>query len=259
MFKRVICLILFTSFIFCGCLKKKEPLNDLQAVMKRGSIIVGVKSDSPPFGFKDANGNLTGYDVELAHMVAKYLFGDESKVDFVSVTPRDRIGKLYAGDVDMIIATMSITPNRSQIVDFSHPYHVAGQAVMVPKNSKIQTIRDLNKKKVIVVYGTIGEEALRMNVSEAALMGYKTYPEAFEALKSGKADAMIADDTMLLPYAMKDSSVKILPKRYSKEPYAIAFRKEEAAVPLREKIDIFMVEMVKSGKMHQLCNKWGVD
>ena len=159
MYKKIILLLIFTIFIFCGCSKpQKEPVvNTLDDITKRGEVIIGIKTDTYPFGFKDKNGKYTGYDIDLANMIGQEIFQEKGKVKFVPVTASDRMMKLFSEDVDMIVATMSVTPTRLQIMDFSDPYYIAGQAVLVKKGSKIKGLRDLNGKKAIIVFGTSSE------------------------------------------------------------------------------------------------------
>lgn len=260
MIKRIFCAFLFMSLLLCGCGKKEPQSEDtLSLINQRGYIIVGVKTDTPPFGFLDKNGNNIGFDTDLAKLIAKKLFGDETKVKFVPVNASNRIMKLSAEEVDMIIATMSVTPQRKVIMDFSVPYHTAGQAMLVKKDSKIISLNELNGKKAIIVYGSTVEKSLRSNIPNITVIGYKTYPEAFNALKAGKADAMISDDTILMGFAMNDNSVKILPKRYSKEPYAIAFRKGIESEKLREVVDSVLKEALHKGTIRRLKSEWGIN
>ncbi len=260
MIKKLCCIFLFMSLVLCGC-GNKEPVlsDDLFTVNQRGQLIVGVKTDTPPFGFLDKDGNNVGLDIDLAKLIAKKLFGDENKVIFVPVNTSNRIMKLSSGEVDIIIATMSITPQRQIILDFSIPYHTAGQAILVKKESKITSLNELRGKKAIIVYGSTVEKNLRSNVPNITIIGYKTYPEAFQALKDGKADAMISDDTILMGFAMNDKSVKILPKRYSKEPYAVVFRKGEESEKFRETVNIELKEALNRGTIRQLKAKWGIN
>lgn len=249
----MLCMCLFC----CGCGKKQKIEDDLSAIQKRGELVVGVKTDAKPFGFYDKDGNLVGYDIDLAHAVAKALLGNENKIKFVPVTPSNRIIKLDEKEVDILIATMSITDQRKQIVNFSTPYYVAGQALMVPKNSDVTSLKKLAGKRVIIVYGSTSERSIRTSIPGVVIIGYKTYPEAFAALKAGKADAMIADDTILLGFA-DDEDVVLLPKKYSNEPYAIAFRKCDETRTLEIKLDIIINTMIKSGQMAKLQEKWGL-
>jgi len=262
MFKRIITLLFLVVFICCGCgNNKKEEIpvaNDLNDIIKRDKIVVGIKTDTYPFGFYDKKGHIVGYDAALAKLIARGILGSEKKVQFVPVTASDRIMKLYSGDIDMIIATMSVTPQRREILDFSNAYYIAGQALLVRNNSKITSLRDLNKKQAIIVFGSTSERSLRSAVPYVQIRGYKTYTDAFRALKQGKADAIVSDDTILLGLALKDNSVKLLPKRYTKEPYAIAFRKgPESKDVIRAVNQVIEIE-TKNGNLKKLQKNFGI-
>ncbi len=248
-------LILFCVVFVTGCAQKEEQTDTLDKILQRGKIIVGVKYDTKPFGYIDQQKKLVGYDIDLAKAIAKSILGNENRVEFKQVTPSNRILALNSGKVDMVIATMTVTKQRSEVVEFSHPYYMAGQAILVPRNSDISSMSDLNGKKVIIVFGSTAEKNLRLAVPDALIMGYKTYPSAYNALKSGKADAITSDDTILIGFALQDKSVKLLPKRYSKEPYAIALSKEDSA-KLKNKVDFIIQNLASTGKLNQLKAKW---
>ena len=249
-------LILCLTMTVSGCGKKEDNTSSLEKIMNRGKIVVGVKFDTKPFGYMDKNQKIVGYDVDLAKLIAKSLLGDENKVEFKQVTPSNRILSLNSGQIDMIIATMTVTPQRKEVVSFSSPYYVAGQAILVPKSSDITGMSDLNGKRVIIVFGSTAEKNLRLIAPEAIISGYKTYTDAYSALKKGRADAITSDDTILLGFALQDSSLKLLPKRYSKEPYAIAFKKGLGSVGLKDKVDFIIEDAKTSGKLNQLKAKW---
>ena len=254
--KKIVVVLLFICLVFCGCIKKETIKDDYAKILERGNIIVGVRDDTAPFGFKDENGNLSGFDIDLAKIIAKNIFGDENKIQFVPVTAQNRIGKLNSGEVDILIATMSITDNRQQILDFSIPYYVAGQAILTKNSSKATSLKDF--KKLIIVFGSTSEENIRTNVPDVQILGFKTYNDAYNALKAERAEGIVADDTILLGYALKDKSVKLLPKRFSQEPYAIAFRKEKESIKLREKVDYIIDNLQSTGKLTKMQEKWGI-
>lgn len=256
--KRIILALLFMCLIFSGCGKKKTINDDLSSIEQKGKIVVGVRDDASPFGFKDKNGILAGYDIDLARILAQNILGNSSAVEFVPVTASNRIMKLNSGEVDCLIATMSITNQRQQILDFSIPYYMAGQAILVRSSSKATSLRDFEGNRLIIVYGSTSERNLRSNVPEVTVLGYKTYKDAYNALKSGKAEGIVADDTVLLSYALNDKSVKLLPKRYSKEPYAIAFRKGEQSARLISKTNSVLEDLQSSGKLNRLQEKWKI-
>lgn len=243
-------------FFLTGCTKKADSTDTLDKITQRGKIIIGVKYDTKPFGYFDEKKQLVGYDIDLARIITKSILGDENKVEFKQVTPSNRILALNSGQVDMVIATMTITPQREEVVDFSLPYYMTGQALLVPKDSKISSMSDLNGKKVIIIFGSTAERNLRLIAPDATIAGFKTYINGYNALKSGKADAMTSDETILLGFALGDDSVKLLPRRYSKEPYAIAFKKDAASLRLRNKVDFIIEGLIRTGGIGQLKNKW---
>lgn len=258
MIKKIILLLICFCFIFSGCGKKTTENDDFANVIKRDKLVVGVRDDAPPFGFKDEKGNLIGYDIDLAKIIAKEILGNENKVEFVPVTASNRIMKLSANEVDFLIATMSITNQRQQILDFSVPYYVAGQAILVNSSSKATSLSDFEGKKLIIVFGSTSERNLRTNVPEVTVIGYKNYNDAYRALKQNRADGIVADDTILLNYALKDKSVKLLPKRYSKEPYAVVFRKEKESERLLIRVNHIIGRLASKGQLNRLQEKWHI-
>lgn len=258
MIKKILCILMLVCIFLCGCSSVAPSKNDFKTIKKRGRIVVGVRSDTKPFGYRDVRGNLQGFDVDLARAIAKHIFADEDAIELVPVTAANRLSYLTSGKVDILIATMSITDQRRLIVDFSQPYYMAGQAVLVKNRRNITSIKQLNRKKVIIVYGSTGEDSVRMNAPEAIIRGYKDYDLAYKALKRGEADAMIADDTILYNLALDDPSVRILKKRFSKEPYAIAFRKGNSSKRLQDSVNFTIDFMEHNGQLRDLQRKWGI-
>ena len=256
--KKIVLALLFLCLICCSCGKKSVINDDLTTITQRDRLIVGIRNDAPPFGFKDKNGFTVGYDADLARLIAKGILGDEKKVEFVPVTASNRIMKLNSGEVDCLIATMSITTQRQQFLNFSTPYYMAGQAILVRSSSKATSLRDFTGKKLIIVFGSTSEKNLRSNVPEVTVIGYKTYNDAYNALKKGKADGIVADDTVLLGFSTNDKSVKLLPKRYSKEPYAVVFRKDDASINFTNKVNYIVENLQSTGRLNRLQEKWKI-
>lgn len=248
----MLCIMILTS----ACNKKESNLDTLSKIKQRDKVIIGVKYDTKPFGYINENQELVGFDIDLAKAIAKNLLGDENKVEFKQVTPSNRILALNSNQVDMVIATMTITPERKAVINFSSPYYMAGQAVLVPKDSKITSITDLNGKRVIIIFGSTSEKNLRMAAPNATIIGFKTYTSGFEALKQGRADALTSDDSILIGLAMNDPSIKLLPKRYTREPYGIGFKKDISSKRLEECVNTILSGMKSSGELNQIKNKW---
>lgn len=258
MHKRLLLFIIISVVFLSGCGKKQYEKDDLSAIIQRDKLIVGVRTDTQPFGFLDKNNEHAGYDIDIAKIIAAAVLGDDKKIEFVNVTASDRIRKLITHEVDILAATISITDQRQEILDFSIPYYAAGLAMMLPAKSNIISLKELSGKKVIIVYGSTGEHSIKTVVPNVNVIGYKTYDEAYNALKSGTADALIADDTLLYRYTLSDPSVKLLPKRYSKEYYAVALRKDDASQRLLIRVNSVLQNLQSTGKLNILQKKWGI-
>ncbi|MBQ3312142.1 transporter substrate-binding domain-containing protein [bacterium] len=249
-------ILLFLCLFTVGCGKNKEPMDLLDSIQQRGILVVGVSSDIVPFGYKNANNEYEGFEIDLAKQIAKLLLYDENKIEFVSVEPANRIMMLNSGQADMIIATMTITPKRMNVVDFSNSYYNAGQTALVNDKSKIKSLSDLANKKVGVAFGTTAFDGIKEVVPTANLVGFKTYQQAINALKAEEIDAFALDDTILIGYAMKDKSLRMLNQRYTQEPYGIAFRKGIESARTLELVNNFLVVLNSTGTLNAMKNKW---
>ena len=128
-------------------LPPKPKLPALPAAVKaRGKWQIGVKCDTPPFGWQDTSGRNRGYDVEVARQFAKWAFGSTSKVDFTCVTTASRIGTLTSGRVDIIISTLTWTADREKVIDYSVPYYNAAGRLLVQEQRHRRQARDLDAR-----------------------------------------------------------------------------------------------------------------
>ena len=225
-------------------------------IMKRGYIRVGINTDSKPFGFLNEKGEYCGYDAELARYIAQYILNSRQKVYFVSVTPADRLIKLTTGEVDIVIATMTITPQREKIINFSIPYDAAGMAILTKTSSKISTIGDLTGQNIGIIWGTTAEKNIANFVPGANIIGFRSYKDAYYALKQGKVNAITSDDTLLSRFAVEDSEVKLLPKRYTKEPYGVGIRQGKGSAKLKNALDFAINDMRQKGIILHLHKQW---
>ena len=249
---------LVAIYIFILAPEKYEEGDLYDEILQRGKIKVGINTDSKPFGFMDKNWNIVGYDADLARYIAQYILKSPNAVEFHPVTPANRMLKVSTGELDMVIATVTITPQRKEIIDFSNPYDYAGQALLVRSNSKISSIADLAGQNVGVVFGTTAEKNMMSLAPTATIIGFRNYRAAYEALKQGKIDALTSDDTILSTFAFEDKSVKLLPKRYTKEPYGIAIRQGKSTQRLKENVNFAIADMKQKNVITRLRRKWGL-
>lgn len=259
--KKVLLSFLCLSALFLtGCTDKKEVKTHLQEIIERGYIIAAVKTDSKPFGFiNKKTGENEGFDIDIAKIIANDILGSERKIKFVPVTTSQKIEAITSGQVDIVIATFTITPQRQYLVDFSKPYYIAGQSVVVKNNSDIYNFSDLKNKKTIVVLGSTAEQNIRRILPMARLSGYKNYEEAFAALKSGQADALSTDNTIISGFLMDNKGYRMIKNRITQEPYAVGMKRNENDESLKKAVNITINKIQKDGTLIKLRKKWQVN
>ncbi len=189
------------STVFAGNAFADTADNSLQAVKESGELRVAVFSDKPPFGYVDREGNSQGYDIELAKALGKNLFGDENSVTFVLTEAQNRINVLDANKVDLTLANFTVTPARSEQVDFAEPYMKVAIGLVSPSGSPITDLADLNGKTIIVNKGTTAETYFEKHHPEIKLQKYDHNSEAFAALKDGRAAGVAHDNALLYAWA----------------------------------------------------------
>jgi len=187
-------LVLLISLCVISLISYGEGIGaTLQDIEARGKLIVGVKTDFPPFGFMDETGTHKGFDIDLAKVLGRELFRNEEAVEFIAVTTEDRISILNSRKVDILAATMTINEERKKVVDFSSPYFISGQLILVPKKSKILRYQDLAGKRVATILGSIGDTAIGKLVPTAIRVQLEGTAQALQALKDGRAGRCAAD------------------------------------------------------------------
>ncbi len=194
----------------------------LRKVQDRGKIVIGVKYDIPTFGYLDPRSNqLQGFDVDLGKAIAREMLGSESKAEFTQARSADRIPFLNSGQVDLVLSTMTANEERAREIDFTDTYYIAGQSLLVGRDSTITGIRDLAGRTVCSVSGSTSEQNLREKAPQAQVVLFGTYSECVQALDTRRADAVTTDDIILLGFA-KDAPdrYKVVGGQFTIEPYA---------------------------------------
>lgn len=202
------------------------PKGYLDKIRERDRLIVGVFSDKPPFGFVNEQGEYVGFDTDIAKRFAKDLLGDEKKVEFVVVEPASRIPFLQSDKVDLILANMTVTPERAEAVDFTNPnLRVAVQAI-VREDSGIERLDDLADKTIIVTSGTTADIWLTQNRPDWKLLKFEKNSESLQALANGRGDAYAQDNLVLFSWAKHNPGYRVLADKLGDEaPIAPAVKK----------------------------------
>lgn len=256
--KKFLSILILLLLFFTACTKKEEK-TQIDKIIERDILIVGINPNVKPFGFKNKlTDEIEGFDADIAKYIAKDILGSERKIQFIPVTPSTRIEAITSGAVDMVIATMSITPQRQFLIDFTNPYYIAGQTAIVKEDSNIHNFADLKNKTTIVVLGTTSEQNIRRIIPTAKLNGYKNYQEAFEAFKEGQADAISTDNTILSGFLIDNKGYRMLKNKISQEPYAIGIKRNEKDESLKKNLNIIINRLQKDGTIKTLKEKWQI-
>ncbi|PAF47371.1 adhesin [Helicobacter sp. 12S02634-8] len=232
---------------------------DLSMIQKRGKLIVGVKDDVPHFGLRDTKtGQINGFEIDIAKMLAKALFGDENALELVPVTAKTRGPLLDNGSLDMVIATFTITSERKRIYDFSTPYYTDAVGLLVKKTKGYKSLADMNGATIGVAQSATSQQAITQRAQELGIKvkfsEYATYPDIKAALDSNRIDAFSVDRSIL--YGYLDASTEILPDKFAPQDYGIAIKKSHT--DLLHFVDKIINEKKQDGTLEALIKKWGL-
>jgi glutamate transport system substrate-binding protein len=217
-----------------------------------GEITIGVKYDVPPFGLNNPQtGEPEGFDVDLGNYIADRL-GVEAK--FREATSDNRIPLLVDGTIDLILSTMTITEERDLEIDFSEPYYIANGDVLVPPDSDIQAIDDLNGRRVCTALGSTYQETVEKEAPDADLKLIDRYSECLELIQNGSVDAVTTDDVILTGMVIQDDSLEILGLEYTTEPYGAGI--PDGDTEFKQFVDESIAEFIDSGTWQERYDEW---
>ncbi|MFT8703772.1 glutamate ABC transporter substrate-binding protein [Bifidobacterium aquikefiricola] len=209
---------------------------------------IGIKFDQPGLGFKQGS-TYSGFDVDVAKYVAKKLGYSENQIVWKEAPSKQRETLIQNGDVDMVVATYSISDDRKKVVDFAGPYFVAGQDLLIRANdTSITGPKSLNGKKLCSVTGSTSAQTIQSHFADKVqLMEQTGYAECVTALISGTVDAVTTDDIILagLAAAKGDGQLKVVGKPFTQERYGIGVKKGDTE--LVKKINAALKDMISDG------------
>ena len=237
--------------------KEDTSLTDVQAA---GHFTLGLDADFAPMGFTDDNGEIVGFDIDLAKAV-----GEKMGVD-VEVKPIDWDSKdmeLSSGKIDVIWNGFSITDERRQEVLFSNPYLSTKQSIVVKKGSDITKKADLAGKKIALQDGSTSEDALKADTATYESVGddnisrFKENSQVLMEVDSGRADAAVIDEVFVRYYLQKENLLDkytVLEEGFDEEDYGVGGRKGYYA--LMEAINKALDECKADGTTSEISQKW---
>jgi glutamate transport system substrate-binding protein len=216
---------------------------------KRGRLVIGAKEDQPYIGEKDpASGLYTGFDIEIAKMMAASIGFPPEAIEFKTIASANRETALQNGQIDIYVGTYTINDKRKQLVGFAGPYYMAGQSLLVRADEDdIKGPKDLAGKRVCSAAGSTPHQRIQSDYPKAILVAYDTYSVCVDNLLTYQVEAVTTDDAILLGYAAKaPDELQVVGKPFSEEPYGIGVPREDNA--LRFALDDALVADEQKGE-----------
>ncbi|TFV61956.1 glutamate ABC transporter substrate-binding protein [Geodermatophilus sp. DF01-2] len=213
-----------------------EPGTTMAELAEAGTITVGTKFDQPGFGLENLEGEVEGFDVEVAKIIAAELGIAPEDIDFVETPSAVREEVIEGGEVDMVVATYTINDERRERVSFAGPYYVAGQQIMVRSDNTTitgpESFMENPDATVCTVTGSTPSENIRPYLAseQEQLVLFDEYSQCVDALSNGTVDAVTTDNVILLGYvAESDGAFKLVGEQFTEEPYGIGIERGDVA------------------------------
>ena len=223
--KKILCLTILLVFVFTGTLFAQESI--IEKIQKQGVIRVGM-STFVPWAMKDKQGNLIGFEIDVAKKLAQDM---GVKIEFVPTAWSGIIPALLTGKFDLIIGGMGITPKRNLKVNFTIPYDYSGMSMVAHKARAkgFSTLDDFNKKEVSIAarMGTTAEQAVRKYMPDATLKLFENEGQALQELNLGRVHAVVSSAPMPVFHALKYPDKLFVPfkENFTREPIGFALKK----------------------------------
>jgi glutamate transport system substrate-binding protein len=208
------------------------------------------------FGLLDpVSAKVDGFDVAIGKEIAKELGLSENQIEFVEAISANRIPYLQQDKADLVISTMTINEERKTQIEFSRPYYLAGQSLLVKKdNTTIKTVADLNGKRVCSVQGSTSEKNVVEKAPQTQLLSLQVYSACVSSMKDGRVDAVTTDDIILAGFAAADKDLKLVGGQFTTEAYGIGMKKGKT--DLQAFIDQLLTKMLADGRWEAIYKKY---
>ena len=241
--------VLMVMSVFAGCSNKKDDsgLN----LVEPGKLIMSTNAAFPPYESTDDNGKYIGIDIEVAQAIADKL-GLELVIDNMEFTAA--LEAAQKGKADMVMAGVTVDPDRLMVMDFSDSYAKGVQVVIVPENSSITKLEDLDGKKIGTQMGTTGYIYCSDDYGEESVVAYDNGITAVQALLKGQIDCVVIDNAPAQAFVKENAGLKILDTEYAVEDYAIGFAKGNTA--LKEAVNKALAELIADGTVQKIVDKY---
>jgi polar amino acid transport system substrate-binding protein len=230
---------------------------DLATIQDRGRLIVAVKDNLRPLGFRDRAGRLQGFEIDLAQRLAQDLLGRPDAVVLKPVRNRDRLRSVIDDQVDVAIAQVTCTPSRSRVVAFSLPYYADGTA-LITRDPSLRRLADISTQTLAVLAGSGAVETLRYRFPQATVVTVASYRAGWELLDWGGAIALAGDATVLTGRLSQSPDYRLITPTLSTAPLCMITPKGLQYDPLRRRIDEILRKWRAEGWLQERAAYWGL-
>ena len=230
---------------------------ELKEIQRRGQLIVAVKDNLRPLGFRDAAGKLQGLEIDLARRLAQDLLGKADAIELQPVANSDRLSVVLEDKVDLTIARVTATPSRSRLVDFSTPYYLDGTA-LIAKDTSGERLNTVAKSKIAVLKGSSTIATVKYLLPNAELVGVDSYQQGRLLLEQDAVAAFAADASVLSGWVQEYPQYKLLPTLLSAEPLAVVMPKGLQYDQLRQRVNAAIRRYIAEGWLQQRAAYWGL-
>ncbi|HEY5978202.1 MAG TPA: glutamate ABC transporter substrate-binding protein, partial [Microlunatus sp.] len=217
-------------------------------IKEAGSLTTGGSDAGPLFSMKDpATGRLTGFDAGLAQLLSHYITGKADGPIALTISTVDtRETLVQNGTVDVVVATYSITPERAKKVAFAGPYYRSGDAVMITtETTDIDGVKDLDGKRVATQQGSTAADRIAQVAPGAEVSLFPDDAQCLAALKTGRVDAYVLDQGILISNASTDDTLKVVGEPFSDDYYGIGLTRDDPTA--KELVDQFLSTIFENG------------
>ena len=235
----------------------KSQAAELKEIQKRGYLIVGVKDNLRPLGFRDAKGRLQGLEIDIAQRLAQDLLGKPNAVKFQPVANGDRLNVVLEDKVDLTIARVTATDSRARLVSFSPPYYFDGTA-LVAKNGSGKRLKDIASQNIAILTGSDSIATVRYFLPRVKLVGVDSYQQAHTLLESSQTTAFAADASVLSGWVQEYPQYQLLPTLLSSEPLCVVMPKGLQYDELRRRVNAAIASYRSTGWLQQRAAFWGL-
>jgi polar amino acid transport system substrate-binding protein len=243
------------AFLIVLCSAPLTHAAELAQIKERGYVIVGVKENLRPLGFRNEAGELVGLEIDLAKRIAQEILGDSEAIKLEPLANADRLPSLLEDKVDLVIANLTATPARARLVDFSTPYYLDGTTFV---SRSVPTLKDLSHQPIAVLKGSGTIAVVRSLLPQAQIIGVDSYEEAHGLLETNQATAFAADATVLTGWVQEFPQYQLLPQLVSTAALAVAMPRGLQYEDLRQRVNGAIENWKTQGQLRQRILSWGL-